>query len=140
VQQLKDEAEEYAMALNVLRRLVPQTNEVPTLLEQISTAARREGLEIGGIRPDSTVAGPEFDTYSYHISVSGGYHAVARFLANVGSLSRIVTPVNVSMSEKPVVAGASTSVQSGPNTGSVAAEFEVRTYVARTAAAAPGGN
>src|SRR5215471_14985673 len=42
---MRREADEYAAQLNVLRRLVPTENEVPALLESISSAARRAGLE-----------------------------------------------------------------------------------------------
>ena len=42
--QLKAEAEQYTQDLEVMRRLVPTGNEVPALLEQVSTAARRVGV------------------------------------------------------------------------------------------------
>src|SRR6058998_303026 len=38
---IKVEAEQYGRMLAVMRQLVPVANEVPTLLDQISTAARR---------------------------------------------------------------------------------------------------
>ena len=41
--QLKAEAEQYAQDLEVMRQLVPTGNEVPALLEQVSTAARASG-------------------------------------------------------------------------------------------------
>ena len=140
VQQLKDEADGYSEMFSVLRQLVPQSNEVPTLLEQVSTAARREGLEISGIQPQAIIPGPEFDTYRYRITVPGNFHAIARFLTNVGSLSRIVTPVDVIMKE-PVGAATQAKNSSLPTVG---AEFEIRTYVARSeplaGPALPGGN
>ncbi len=139
VQQLQAEAESYAEMFSVLRQLVPQSNEVPTLLEQVSTAARREGLEISGIVPQPITPGPEFDTYRYKITVPGGYHAIARFLTNIGSLSRIVTPVDVVLKE-PLGAASQGKNSTLPT---VTADFEIRTYVARTeplpGPALPGG-
>jgi hypothetical protein len=77
----------------MLRRLVPTEHEVPGLLEQVSTAARRAGLDLGGVAPEPVLAGTQFDTYRYKVTVAGGYHALAAFLGNVGSLPRIVAPV-----------------------------------------------
>ena len=41
VAKLKTQAAEYEASLKVLQQLVPTTNEVPALLENVSTAARR---------------------------------------------------------------------------------------------------
>ena len=92
------EAEEFARELEVLRHLVPTQNEVPSLLESISTAARRAGLELSDVQPDGVVNGDQFDTYRYRLGVTGPYHQVAAFLSNVGSLSRIVAPINLTVS------------------------------------------
>src|SRR5262245_47653923 len=48
----RKEVDALARELSVLRRLVPTENEVPALLESISRAARRVGLEISDIAPD----------------------------------------------------------------------------------------
>src|SRR5471032_2064598 len=49
--ELRAEAARYAQDLEVMRRLVPTSNEVPALLEQVSTAARRVGLDIADVQP-----------------------------------------------------------------------------------------
>jgi type IV pilus assembly protein PilO len=95
---MKQEAEEFARQLAVLRHLVPTENEVPSLLESISTAARHAGLELSDVQPDGVVNGDQFDTYRYRLGVTGPYHQVASFLSNVGSLPRIIAPINVSAS------------------------------------------
>jgi type IV pilus assembly protein PilO len=132
VSELQAEAESYARMFSVLRQLVPQNHEVPTLLDQIAVAARREGLELGEIAPQPLLPGPEFDTHRYKMTINGGYHAVARFLANVGALSRIVTTVDVKFVDKDGATQA--PIQNGriPIVGNVTASFEIRTYVART--------
>ena len=91
VDKVKAEAARYEKDLDVMRQLVPTGNEVPALLEQVSTAARRVGLDIATVEPEAVVIGEQFDTYRYKLSVSGGYHAVGEFLTNVGSLTRIVS-------------------------------------------------
>lgn len=131
VAQLQAEAEVYGSMFEVLRQLVPQAHEVPTLLEQLSTASRREGLEIGGITPIPTIEGPEFDTHRFRIGVVGGYHEIARFLTNVGSLTRIVSVVDVSLKDRESMGGSPIVARRGA--ALVQAEFEIRTWVARTA-------
>ena len=135
---LEAEAARYTRDLEVMRLLVPTGNELPSLLEQISTAARREGLDIASVEPQPIQHGEMFDTYRYKVSVTGGYHALAEFMTNVGSLQRIVAPVNVSL-------GVSTNkninaVKLAPaGTAPVESKFEIQTYVIRTVPAAPGG-
>ena len=135
---LEAEAIRYGRDLEVMRLLVPTGNELPSLLEQVSTAARREGLDIASVEPQPVVHGETFDTYRYKVSITGGYHALAEFMTNVGSLQRIVTPVNISL-------GMSTNkninaVKLAPaGTAPVESKFEIQTYVIRTVPAAPGG-
>jgi type IV pilus assembly protein PilO len=138
--ELEAEAARYSKDLEVMRLLVPTHNELPSLIEQVSTAARREGLDLSSIEPQPIVHGDTFDTYRYKVSVTGGYHALAEFMTNVGSLTRIVSSVNVGLAlsnNKNLNA-----VKLAPaGTASVESQFEIQTYVIRTATpAAQGGN
>jgi type IV pilus assembly protein PilO len=123
---LRQEADMYGRMLAVMRQLVPVANEVPTLLEQISTAARRTGLELNDVTPLGTIPGDVFETHRYRMAVTGPYHRVAQFLNNVGSLTRIVAPMNVSLTPS----GKSMRVRAGEQP--VDASFEIQTYVAKT--------
>ena len=130
--ELRAEADRYAQDLDVMRRLVPTGNEVPALLEQVSTAARRVGLDISDVQPEPQLAGDQYDAYKYRMSVRGGYHQIGDLLTNIGSLQRIVAPINLSLNP----AG------SNPNskrtrTQPLEARFEIQTYVARTVIAPP---
>lgn len=138
IAQLQAEAEQYARELEVMRQLVPTSNELPLLLDQVSTAARREGLEIAAIEPLPVVQGEIFDTYRYRIAVPGSYHEVARFLTNVGSLTRIVAPINLQVgpTNNP---NSSAARLRAPNTAPLDSRFEIQTYVIRTAPRAQGG-
>src|SRR6185503_20289316 len=49
--QLRAETEKFSQDLDVMRELVPTANEVPVLLEQVSTAARRVGIDISDVQP-----------------------------------------------------------------------------------------
>ena len=128
---LKAEGERYRRDLAVLRQLVPTVNEVPGLLEQVSTAARRVGLDLSDVQPEDVVTGVHFDVHRYRIGLAGDYHAIARFLTNVGSLTRIVAPINLQLAPSsknlPRVLPKEHRL--------VEARLQIQTYVARTAGA-----
>jgi len=130
---LRAEAAAYRENLAAMRQLVPTSNEVPSLLEQVSTAARRVGLDLGRVEPEPVIAGDQFDTYRYKISVAGDYHALGAFLANVGSLTRIVAPVNVQL--KPQQNRGEPGESADRTRQTLDSEFQIQTYVARTAPA-----
>lgn len=123
---MKQEGDAYERELSVLRRLVPTENEVPALLESISTAARRAGLELVDIQPDGIINGDQFDTYKYKLGVTGPYHQVAEFLTNIGSMSRIVSPINLTLA--PTARTGELRQKKGEQF--LDARFGVQTYVA----------
>jgi type IV pilus assembly protein PilO len=127
---LKAEADQFGRMLTLMRQLVPVANEVPTLLEQISTAARRAGLDIADVTPLGVINGDVFDTYRYRMGVTGSYHRIAQFLDNVGSMTRIVAPMNLSL--LPTARDMKTQ-RSRPNEALLDASFEIQTFVAKTA-------
>ena len=138
VDQLRAEAVKLQENLEVMRQLVPTSNEVPALLEQVSTAARRVGLDLATVKPQPVVEGEQFDTYRYQVAVIGDYHALGEFLANVGSLTRIVAPVNLALSPLGSGAAADQRKKALKNNNSVLdSRFELQTYVAKTAAPRP---
>jgi type IV pilus assembly protein PilO len=129
IEKLRAQAAQNRSALTVMRRLVPTANEVPALLEEVSTAARRAGLDVGGVVPEPVIEGAQFDTYRYTVTIIGGFHGVGEFLANVGSLPRIVAPVQLS-----IVPGADTR-NTGVRTsqkGALASTITLQAYVERT--------
>lgn len=132
---LRAEAEEYGRILGVMRQLVPVANEVPTLLDQVSTAARQAGLDIGDVTPLGVIGGDVFDTYRYKMGVTGSYHRIARFLSNIGSLTRIVAPMNLTL--LPSARDTKTAnIRLRPGEALLDASFEIQTYVAKTSAPA----
>ena len=116
LQSLRIQAAENRSALLVMRRLVPTGNEVPALLEEVSTAARRAGLDVGGVVPEPVIPGERFDTYRYTVTMMGGYHQFGEFLANVGSLARIVAPVSFSVTTSAGNAAPRSAAQSSEKT------------------------
>jgi type IV pilus assembly protein PilO len=121
------EAAQFEKDLNVLSQLVPSTNEVPTLLDQVSTAARRAGLELQDVAPGGPQPGEDFDTYKYKLAVIGGYHPIAQFLTNIATLERIVAPMNVDVH---VLSGPKGEKHAKSGEALLEARFEIQTYVA----------
>jgi type IV pilus assembly protein PilO len=137
IETLRTQAAQNRSALLVMRRLVPTGNEVPALLEEVSTAARRAGLDVGGVMPEPVIPGEHFDTYRYTITIIGGYHQFGEFLANVGSLPRIVAPVNFSIIGSNPARGAARPTINTADKSAIAATITLQTYVERTAPAKP---
>ena len=131
-QELKAEAERFASDLEVMRRLVPTGNEVPALLEQVSTAARRVGLDIADVTPLPLLQGDQYDASKYRLSMRGDYHQIGTLLTNIGSLQRIVAPINLTLAPVVVQGGAKRA-----RTQPVEARFEIQTYVARNVVVPP---
>lgn len=129
VQQLQAEAARYQQNLDMMRELVPTSNEVPSMLENVSTAARRVGLDLASVEPEPVIQGEQFDTYRYKISVMGGYHELAEFLTNVGSLDRIMAPVGLDLK---LHTGPKAQLNQKAGESLLDASFQVQTYVART--------
>lgn len=120
--------------LTVMRRLVPTGNEVPALLEEVSTAARRAGLDVGGVTPEAVIPGEKYDTYRYTVTIIGGYHQFGEFLANVGSLARVVAPVHFSIVAN--TPGRAQKIKTSDK-DALASTITLQTYVERTLPAKP---
>jgi type IV pilus assembly protein PilO len=125
--ELKAEAERLTQDLAVMRLLVPTSNEVPALLDQVSTAARRVGLDIADVQPLPSLAGDQYEAYKYRLSVRGAYHQIALLLTNIGTLQRIVSPINLTLAPAPV----DPRVAKKDRIQNLEARFEIQTYVAR---------
>ena len=158
VESMRRAVERYRAALGLMRRLVPEQNEVPTLLDNISNRAKVRGVQLGSFQPLSAEPGPPlllpvrepvdtakatppqpaFDIYRYRFQVYGHYDQIGEFLADVASLSRIMVPQDL------VLRPASQQTQKlvGDTLGALLeASFDLRTYVKRLSVspAAAGG-
>jgi len=134
VEELRAEAELLRDNLDLMRTLVPVSNEVPALLDQILGAARRTGLEFSNFAPSGTIQGEQFDTYRFRMSLQGSYHQIGDLLAAIGSLRRIIAPINLSLAPAPV---GGTPVRRArprdPEAPLLTANFDIQTYVVKTA-------
>src|SRR5207244_8660279 len=71
VEDLRRKVEAYRALLGVMRRLVPEKNEVPALIDDISTKAKVRGVTIGRIEPQPVEPGQPFDTSKYRLAIIG---------------------------------------------------------------------
>lgn len=74
-----------------LRAILPSDGEIPSLLDSISDAAVDNQLTIETIRLRPTVSQPHYVEQPLDIQVRGDFHQIARFSADIASLSRLVT-------------------------------------------------
>src|ERR671910_2623394 len=127
VADVRKRLESYRSNLMLLRRLVPERNEVPNLLDDISTRSKIRGVTLSQVVPQPVEPGPApFDTYTYNMSVIGKYDQIGQFMADVASLQRIIVPYNVSVA----AATSSTAKVLGDSTNTLLeAKFQIRTFV-----------
>ena len=134
VEDLRRKVEKYQAMLGLMRRLVPEKNEVPALIDDISTKAKVRGINIGRFEPLAVQPGPPFDTYRYRMEILGHYDQVGEFLADIASLPRIIVPQDVAL--KSASQGAQKLM--GDTVGALLeASFMIRTFV-KAAAPPPG--
>jgi type IV pilus assembly protein PilO len=139
---LRVKVEQYQGSLELMKRLVPDRNEVPTLIDDISTKAKVRGITLGKIQPLTPEIGAPFDTYRYKLEVYGHYDQIGEYLADVASLPRIVVPQDVGLSPAPPATAKLLSDTAG---ALLLAEFTIRTFVKSTSPPPPpkpaaGGN
>ncbi|HEY0350764.1 MAG TPA: type 4a pilus biogenesis protein PilO [Gemmatimonadales bacterium] len=127
VADVRKRLETYRASLALLRRLVPERNEVPNLLDDISTRSKIRGVTLSSVVPQAVETGPSpFDTYKYNMSVIGKYDQIGQFLADVASLQRIIVPYDLTVS----AANSSSARALGDSSGSMLeAKFQIRTFV-----------
>ena len=127
---LQERLELYEAHVAKLEELIPQQEEVSALLDDIQTRARLQDVDVERLEPQPREPGEHYDRTAYNMAVIGEYHSVARFLTEIASLSRIVTPVQVEVQlyDQP---------QQYPELASpVISNFRIETYVLPDSAAA----
>jgi len=134
VEDLRRKVAAYTALLGVMRRLVPEKNEVPALIDDISTKAKVRGVTIGRIEPLAVEAGQPFDTYKYRLEMIGHYDQLGEFLSDVASLPRIIVPQELAL--KPAQQQAQRLL--GDTLGALLeAQFSIRTFVKAAAPPPP---
>jgi type IV pilus assembly protein PilO len=89
--QMEAKLEEINAQMERLRKMLPTSVEIPSLLDSISDAAVNNQLNIENIRLRSAVTQAHYVEHPFDIQVQGEYHQIAQFVADMAALSRIVT-------------------------------------------------
>lgn len=121
----------YEQHVAKLEELIPARDEVPALLDDISSRARQLNVEQRELQPQPREPGEFYDKTSYLMTFVGEYHSIGRFLTDIASLPRIITPVQLDLQRF-------TQPQQYPDLESpVLASFRIETYVLPDSSSAP---
>lgn len=96
-EELARRLELYEEHMQRLEQLIPMGEEVPDLLNMIASRAEIAGVQLSLMRPEEDVATQFYRRVTYQMGVIGDYHDIGSFLAEVGSLPRIVTPIDLTL-------------------------------------------
>ncbi len=111
----KLQVEEY---VTQLEKQLPGKAEMDALLSDINTAGLGRGLQFELFRPGQVVVKDYYAELPISIKVTGRYHDIGAFAADVANLSRIVTLHNMNLS----------AVREANRDGSLTMEAIARTY------------
>jgi type IV pilus assembly protein PilO len=94
----KQQVQEY---VTQLEKQLPGKAEMDALLSDINTAGLGRGLEFELFRPGQVELKDYYAELPISLKVSGRYHDIGSFAADVANLSRIVTLHNMSLATVP---------------------------------------
>ncbi len=127
VEDLRRRLDGYRTSLELMRRLVPDRNEVANLMDEISTRAKIRGVQVAQFQPLPVEPGTApFETYKYQYSVIGRYDQLGEFLSDVASLQRIIVPVDLTLGTADLARAKALGDSSG---ALLEARFQIRTFV-----------
>ena len=113
----------YEQHMKRLEQLIPLREQVPELLYNVTERAQESGVDHALIKPEGEEPGEFYTQQTYTMRVVGTYHAIGRFMAQVGSLPRIITPTQVSvqlLNNKQLTHSSGLRLQ---------ADFKMQTYI-----------
>jgi type IV pilus assembly protein PilO len=105
--------------------LLPTDRQLPTLLRKITLAGQQTGVTFTMFRPGGMKPSDFHTEMPISVAVSGDYHAVGSFLAELSNMRRIVTVSNLKLTTNAKNDGAGTTI----------AEFTASAYSLNTAPA-----
>ena len=94
---LKEEFNKAEIQLNVVMKALPESKEIPSLLESISLSGQEAGLEFVLFQPGIERNKSFYAEIPVSIQISGKYHNVAVFFDKVARLPRIVNIQDIVM-------------------------------------------
>ncbi|GAA3900071.1 hypothetical protein GCM10022228_08150 [Halomonas cibimaris] len=89
--QVQKRLDKLSTQMQEVRRRLPTSVEIPSLLDSINDAAVENHLTIDHIRSKPAVDKTFYVEHPFSIRVRGSYHQIAGFVAEMAALSRVVT-------------------------------------------------
>jgi len=99
---LKEQREKVLQYVTQLEKQLPSKSEMDALLSDINTAGLGRNLQFELFRPGGLVTRDYYAELPITLKVTGRYHDIGAFTADVAGLSRIVTLNNVTISQSAV--------------------------------------
>lgn len=115
--ELEERLAQFERHIERLEELVPRNEEVSQLLNTISQRADQIGVTVARFTPGQTAPGTHYNRRTFDLTVVGAYHEIGRFLSEIGSLPRIITPTELQMEPR------------GTGGSRLEASFRIETYV-----------
>jgi type IV pilus assembly protein PilO len=94
---LREEFNKAEIQLKEVMKALPESKEIPSLLESISLSGQEAGLEFNLFQPGNEINQSFYAEIPVSIQISGKYHNVAVFFDKVARLPRIVNIKDVLM-------------------------------------------
>lgn len=95
--ELKKQREQVIQYVNLLEKQLPSKAEMDALLSDINQAGLGRSLQFELFRPGQLVVKDYYAELPIEVKVTGKYHDVGAFTADIANLSRIVTLNNLSV-------------------------------------------
>ena len=111
-----------------LEKQLPGKAEMDALLSDINQAGLGRGLQFELFRPGQVAVRDYYAELPISIRVTGRYHDIGSFAADVANLSRIVTLHNLSIASATATGGPQSGALANAGTGLLGMEAVARTY------------
>jgi len=98
---LKKQREQVRLTVNQLEKQLPSKAEMDALLSDINQAGLGRSLQFDLFRPGQVLVKEYYAELPISVRVSGRYHDIGAFVADVAKLSRIVTLNNLNIQPLP---------------------------------------
>jgi type IV pilus assembly protein PilO len=81
----------------VASTLLPEANEMPGLLRQVTAAGTQSGVDFKLFRPEPALAREFYTDNPVSVRIQGGYHQTGVFLSRLANLNRIINVDRIRM-------------------------------------------
>lgn len=138
-EQFEQELEELAAQLKQALKELPNDREIPGLLSEIDSLARKSGLEVRKFQPLPEIVHDFYAEVPVQMVMDGGFHEFGIFFDRVSKMSRIVSVSDIKMGD-PKENGSETDLNTSGRviTYRFLSEEEIEANAARKKGAAGG--